>query len=151
MIAQPISETDLTKNIPVCHSKMRSFEWVIDLIVRELSHKKWWSPENQVKYTNAEKESHTRARNFVKEEVFKTLAINIGNPGDMVTGNSFQTFSSDQARIFLCSLVDEDLREDLSIIHLGLCATVKVINSQKRKVNVDKLRELTKNVHLKNS
>ena len=40
-------------------------------------------------------------------------------------------------------------KEDLDIILLGLCAVVKVINSQKRKVNVEKLRILAQEVNLK--
>ena len=36
----PITESDLTRNIPVCHSKIRTFEWIIELITWELSHKK---------------------------------------------------------------------------------------------------------------
>ena len=67
----------------------------------------------------------------------------------MVTGRSFQQFSSDQARHLLTSLVEEDVREDFDKVLLGLCAIVKVINSQKRKVNVDKLRELSTEVNLK--
>ena len=67
----------------------------------------------------------------------------------MVTGRSFQQFSSDHARHLLTSLVEEDVREDFDKVLLGLCAIVKVINSQKRKVNVDKLRELSTEVNLK--
>ena len=67
----------------------------------------------------------------------------------MVTGRSFQQFSSDQARHLLTSLVEEDVRDDFDKVLLGLCAIVKVINSQKRKVNVDKLQELSTEVNLK--
>ena len=50
----PVTETDLTKNIPVCHSKIRSFEWIVELVVRYLSHQKWATPSNGVKYTKEE-------------------------------------------------------------------------------------------------
>ena len=40
------------------------------------------------------------------------------------------------------------VREALNTVLLGLCAAVKVINSQKRRVNVEKLRELTLEVYL---
>ena len=46
-------------------------------------------------------------------------------------------------------MVREEQKEDFNLILLGLCAVVKVINSQNRKVNVEKVRELTQEVHLK--
>ena len=61
----------------------------------------------------------------------------------MVTGTSFQKFSSDVGRDFVVSLLREDDQEDFKQILLGLCAVVKVINSQKRRVNIEKVRELT--------
>ena len=66
----------------------------------------------------------------------------------MVTGKAFVKFSSDTSRAFFVSLVEEGEREALDTVLLGLCATVKVINSQKRSVNVEKLRELTLKVYL---
>ena len=64
---QPLTKTDLTKNIPVCHSKIRTFEWITDLVVRNQSHKKWWSTTNKVTYTNDEKENYKTKRELVKE------------------------------------------------------------------------------------
>ena len=61
----------------------------------------------------------------------------------MVTGNAFVKFSSDSSRAFFVSLVEEGEREALNTVLLGLSAAVKVINSQKRLVNVEKFRELT--------
>ena len=140
----PITESDLTKNIPVCHSKIRAFEWFVELLVREKSHKKWWSvSKSKVTYSNDEKQSYNQVREEVKQELSEKLAVNIGNPGDMVTGNAFKAFSSDHARETICNLVDVDVRDNLRQIHLGLCAAVKVINSQKRQGNVEKLRKLT--------
>ena len=78
-----------------------------------------------------------------KKAVYKNLAINIGNPSDMVTGAAFQKFSSDSARAFFVSLLNEEDAEDFNFILLGLSAAVKVINSQKRRVNTEKLRELS--------
>ena len=134
----PLTDADLTKSIPVCHSKIRTFEWTTDLVVRNQSHKKWWTATNQVKYTAEEKEKYKIKREEIKEEIYKNLAINIGNPGDMVTGKAFVKFSSDTSRAFYISLVEEDIREDFNVILLGLSAAVKVINSQKRKVNTEK-------------
>ena len=145
----PITESDLTKNIPVCHSKIRVFEWFIELLVREKSHQKWWSvSKSKVTYSKEEKEENKQVWDEVKQEFAEKLAVNIGNPGDMVTGNAFKAFSSDQARQHICNLVDDEVRENIGKIHLGICAAVKVINSQKRKVNVEKLRKLCTLVNL---
>ena len=92
---------------------------------------------------------YKKSREEVKEAVYEFLAINIGNPGDMVTGQSFQKFSSDSARAFFVSLLKEEDADDFSFILIGLCAAVKVINSQKRSENTAKLRELTQEVYLK--
>ena len=88
-------------------------------------------------------------RENFKDKIYSNLAINIGNPGDMVTGSAFQCFSSDSSRAFLCSLVEENIREDFNLILLGLCASVKIINSQKRKVNIQRLREVAREVYSK--
>ena len=145
----PITESDLTKNIPVCHSKIRVFEWIIDLLTRYLSHKKWWTATNGVTYSKEEKELFKLKREQIKESIYTNLAINIGNPGDMVTGQAFQKFSSDTSRGFFTSLVDIEIRESFSQILLSLCTAVKVINSQSRKVNTDKLRDITQDAYLK--
>ena len=144
---QPITEMDLTKNIPICHSKIRSFEFCMELLTRQNSHKKWSTPSNSITFTKEEKTEAKLAREKIKQQMYQNLAINIGNPGDMVTGSAFQLFSSDTARRFICTLVDDDIRPDLNSILLGLCAIVKVLNSQKRKVNVEKLRCLGQEVY----
>ena len=145
---QPVTDSDLTKNIPVCHSKIRAFEWIIDFLVRALSHKKWRTVTNGVCFTKEEKEDYKSTREMVKEWVYSNLAINIGNPGDMVTGKSFQKFSSDAGRAFIVSLMKDEDQEAFRLILLGLCATVKVINSQKRRVNIEKVRGLAQDVYL---
>ena len=145
---QPITEQDLTKIIPVCHSKIRSFEWLIELAIRALSHRKWSTVTNRVVYTKEDNELYKAAREKVKAEMKSKLAVNIGNPGDMITGASFQKFSSDFARTVLSSMFKEEEREDFSEILLGICTLVKVMNSQKRRVNVDKVRRLGQQVNL---
>ena len=87
--------SDLTKSIPVCHSKIQVFDGTTDLVVRNQSHKKWWTPTNKVKYTDEETEDQKIKRENIKENIYENLAINIGNPGDMVTGKAFVKFSSD--------------------------------------------------------
>ena len=65
----------------------------------------------------------------------------------MITGAAFQKFSSDFAREILCNLLPEDEREDFSQILLGICSLVKVMNSQKRRVNVDNVSRLGRQVY----
>ena len=49
----------------------------------------------------------------------------------------------------ICDLITEvEVKEVVRDIHLGLCSLVKVINSQKRKVNVQGLRELASKVYM---
>ena len=138
IIDQPITKSDITKHIPVCHSKIRSFSWFVELLVRLLSHRKWHSVTHPVRYTQEDKDKYKSATAFVKDIFNKKLGINIGNPGDLVEGNAFRDFSSDYARGVIIDLVEEDLKEGLKEIHLGLCTAVKVINSQKRKADVEK-------------
>ena len=146
---KPITDSDVTKNIPVCHAKIRSFEWFIELLVRYLSHMKWYSTSKPVKITTEDKESYKVARDRVKCELYQKLAVNIGNPGEMVTGAAFAAFSSDHATDVITSLVADDYKDSFKFIHLGLCAVVKVINSQKRRVNTVELREISQSVLLK--
>ena len=145
----PLTESDLTKNIPVCHSKIRVFSWVFELTVRELSHQKWATTTNGVRYTKEENTLYKVKWQELKEGVYQNLAINCGNPGEMVTGKSFQKFASDVSRAFFVSLLPEEKAEGFGFILLGLAALVKIINSQKRRINVEKVRELAKEVNLR--
>ena len=103
---------------------------------------------NGVTYTSEEKKLYESTVLRVKEETRAALGVNLGNPGDMIEGNAFKRISSDQGRNFICSLVSEDKREKFGEILLGLFSLVKVINSQKRKVDVDKVRQLGQQVYL---
>ena len=89
------------------------------------------------------------ARQKVKRELWEQLVVNVGIPGDMVTGSALQAFSSDHVRKITCNLVVDNLHNDLREILIGLSAVAKVINSQKQKVNVHMLRELTRTVNTK--
>ena len=53
---------------------------------------------NAVTYSKEGHEKYKVASDEVKEEVYKNLAINIGNPEDMVTGKAFVKLSSDSSR-----------------------------------------------------
>ena len=45
--------------------------------------------------------------------------------------------------------MEEDIQEEFRNILIGLCAAVKIVNSQKRKVNVEKFRDMTLEVYVK--
>ena len=65
-----------------------------------------------------------------------------------MTGAAFQKFSSDFARNVLCNLLEEEEREDFGEILLGMCTLVKVMNSQKKRVDIDRVRRLGQHVNL---
>ena len=149
VIGQPLTEADLCSNIPVCHSKIRVFEWFIDLVLRQNSSKKWSSSFRPITYTKEEKEDMKLERQRLKAELHQQLAINIGDPSDMVTGASFKKFCSDHGRDVVTSLIrDPEVHESFREIHLGLCAVVLILNSQKREVNTIKVKTISLEVYL---
>ena len=58
----PITNSDMTKNIPVCHSKIWMTEWTVEFLVRYLSHRKWWTPTNGTVYSKEVKVRYQAAR-----------------------------------------------------------------------------------------
>ena len=74
----PITESDLTKSIPVCHSKIRSFQWVVELLIRLKSHKQWATTTHCVRYEKEEIEDYKKVWEELKELIYQNLAINIG-------------------------------------------------------------------------
>jgi len=148
--AAPITNADVTKHIPVCHSKIRGFEWMIELLIRQNSHQKWSLPQAPIRYDESEKEAYRREYSRLKLDLKLKLAIDIGDPADMVTGTAFKTFSSDNARDILASQIsDESKKQKFKEIHLGLCAVIRLINSQKKKIQIDKLKDLSTQTYLK--
>ena len=73
--------------------------------------------KNGVKYTKEEKELFKVKREELREDIYKILAINIGNPGDMVTGQAFQKFSCDNSRAFFVSFVEELFKYCFNLIY----------------------------------
>ena len=106
------TEADLTKNIPVCHSKI-SFEQSVDLIIRSCSHQIWWTPTNGQKYSPE----------------YDELYLQQGSD------------KLNASRSFFVSLVSDQCR-GLDLILLGLTAIFKVINSKRRNVNTSKVCDL---------
>lgn len=146
----PITEADLTKNIPVCHLKVHIFTWIRELMIRQNSHQKWHCSEKPVRFTPVEKAREKEAEEKLRIEVKEALAINIGDATKMVEGNKFKAFSSDTARGKLALLIeDSDKREDFRFIHLGLCAITRVISSQHQKIDTDKYRKFSTELSLR--
>jgi hypothetical protein len=147
--ATPITVANVTEHIPVCHAKIRTFEWFVDLIVRLNSHQKWSSVQQRQTYTQEEKESYKSERQKLKENFYDHLAINIGDPSDMVTGTSFKKFCTDFARNILVNFIKDKSKQDsFKKIHLQLCAVVLLLNSQKRKIQLDVFRALCTDTYL---
>jgi hypothetical protein len=147
----PLTTADVTKTLPVCHSKIQTFDWVVNrLLVKANSSQKWHSSTTPMRYTVEEKNAEKKAREEIKKELKQKLGINIGDPSDMVTGNRFKTFSSDEAREILASMMKEEtLRDPFKNIHLGLSAIIRVLNSQHQTINLSRYKDLCTSVHLK--
>ena len=150
LTARPIvTVSDVTNTLPVCHSKIQTIDWVLNrLLPKQNSHKKWHSPSTPVRYTAEEKDEEKQERELIKAAVKSELSIDIGDPSNMLTGNKFKMFSEDQARVKISSMIrDPTVREAFEEIHIGLCAIVLVINSQKRKVNISRYTNLCQSVY----
>jgi hypothetical protein len=147
----PLTTADVTKTLPVCHSKIQTFDWFVNrLLVKANSTQKWHSSATPIRYTEDEKKAEREAREEIKREVKQKLGINIGDPSDMITGNNFKTFSSDESREILASLIkEESLRVPFKEIHLGLSAIIRVLNSQHHTINLSLYKDLCTSVHLK--
>ena len=64
-----------------------------------------------------EKEEYKVAREHVKDHLYQNIAVNVGNPGDLITGNSFVACSGDHARDVICELADEDIEVMRTLRH----------------------------------
>jgi hypothetical protein len=147
----PITTAEVTSVLPVCHAKIHTFDWIVNrLIVKANSHQKWHSISMPVRYTEKEKIAEKSARESLKQNLKNLLGINIGDPSEMITGNRFKAFCSDNARETLASLlVDLSVKEPFKEIHLGLCAIILVLNSQHRTINLVQYHRLCSLVYLK--
>jgi hypothetical protein len=142
-----VKKADVCSVIPVCHVKIHTFAWFIKLMVRENSHQLWHQSHAPVRFTPEQKKDEKEARAEIKAVVMKELGINIGDASDMLTGNQFFKFS--EARDFFAGLLhDETKREDFKEIHLGMCSIVRVLNTQRRKVDMAKLRFLGNEIYM---
>ena len=115
----PMTNLNLVELLPVCHAKINTANWIVDLIVRSRAHKKWYSSYNIVKYSKEEKKNYDVEYNIVKRTLQDKLLVNIGDPKDMVTGETFKRMASDEARVILADLLCEEEREGFKKMHLG--------------------------------
>ncbi len=147
----PITTADVTTVLPVCHAKIHAFDWIVNrLMVKANSHQKWHSAATPVRYTAEEKAAEKVARENLQQEIRNCLGLIIGDPSEMITGNRFKTFCSDSARDKLANLLnDSSLRDAFKEIHIGLCAIIRVLNSQHRIINVPEYQNLCTSVYLK--
>ena len=142
---------DLTRVIPACHAKIHTAHWFLNgLIVRQNSHKKWCYLSRRVRYEAGEKEQERIQRDVLQRKIKEQLGFNIGDASDMLTGNRFHTFASDDAREKLAGMIhDSTVRESFKEIHLGFCAIVRVLESQQGTIDVPKFKMLCTETHLK--
>ena len=146
----PKTTDDLTKIIAVCHSKIHAIKWIMQLMQRQNSTKKWGSVTNPVRYSPEEKQVEKQEFRSLKTKVKDALGINIGDEGDMLKGPSFKMFSSDFGRDKLAEMIAEPgVREAFKEVHLGICVAVRVLNSQRELVDVGKYKEMCKETHLR--
>ena len=78
MTSKNIAQIDLNHQLPVLHGKIRTFEWITQLLMRLNTSRKWYTKFNPVEYEEGEKDS-------MKEELFRIrgvlrdeLNINVG-------------------------------------------------------------------------
>jgi hypothetical protein len=116
-------------------------------MVRENSHQLWYQSHAPVRFTPEQKKAEKEARAEIKAAVMKELGINIGDASNMLTGNRF--FKLSEAHDFFASLLhDETKKEDFKEIHLGMCSIVRVLNTQRRKVDTAKLHFLGNKIYM---
>ena len=139
----PITSSELTRVIPVCHAKIHCIDYIINrLLIRQNTHQKWHAPYKPVRFSEDERER-------IKVRIQDHFGINIGESKDMLTGNVFQVIASDEFIEFLGDEVkDETKRAPFETFHLNLAAIVRVVNSQHEKVDIASFRNLCTKTNL---
>ena len=82
----PMTKLDLTKQLPVCHAKIKCFEWIIELILRLNSHKKWLERR---RLSDDERTAYRREEELLQSAIKERLGIKIKDPNNMTRGNAF--------------------------------------------------------------
>ena len=80
--AMPITREDLTHILPVLHSKIQTFNWFINLLVRANTHRKWGDMHHPVRYTKEETDAAEAERERIKFLLDRDAGIKIGKAKD---------------------------------------------------------------------
>ena len=158
MTSKNITQTDITHQLPVLHAKIRCFEWIVQLLTRLNTSRKWQSKFDQVVYEEGEKEDMKEELFAIRGKLRDELNINVGiSNGELEqsTGGMFYTLSSDAGRQELKNMVevregdDPQLQEGFDWMFTHLCAIIRVMNSSERKIDIKKYDQLCKDVSVK--
>ncbi len=143
-----VTDTNVCQVIPIMHLKIHAFNWLMELLVRQNSHQCWHSHARPLRKTNDQKDLERMSRESIKKELKENYGINMSEAGDITKGNNFARFSSDSVRKFLVTLLDdESKKEDFDFIFLHLCALVRILNTQQRKINITRFKTVSTEVY----
>ena len=155
MTGKNITQTDITHQLPVLHAKIRCFEWIVQLLTRLNTSRKWQSKFDQLVYEEGEQEDMKDELFAIRGKLRDELNINVGiSNGELEqsTGGMFYTLSSDAGRHELKNMVevregdDPQLKERFNWMFTHLCAIIRVMNSSERKIDIKKYDQLCKDV-----
>ena len=152
----PLTTANVCRSMAVMHLKIKVIEWFATFMERLNTVRKWQAPHDQHEFTDDEKKKMKTEKKRLRTAILREMNIDIGKPDALPTGPMFYKFSSDASRNSLLhllidpetgnKLVESDRDEDKKLckafehIHIGLCAIVRVINSQHREVNIPSMR-----------
>ena len=161
----PKTTADICRSIAVLHLKIKTVEWFcVSFMVRLNTTRRWQAAHDPQKFSKADENKMKDELKRLRHEVKKDIGIDIGKPDSLPTGPMFYKFSTDSARQSLVQMLihpregyklvesqdeeDKKLVEAFNTIHIQLCAIVRIINSQHRKINVEKFREMCINCNV---
>ena len=151
VMAEPLTDADVTKVVPVSHSKINTVDWVVNkLIPKQNSHQKWGSKFKRAKVSTAERREEEEEKEKVKNEVQQQLGFHTGDGQHQLIGNAFHDFATDKARDVLASLIaDRSVHSGFKFIHLRLSAIIRVLVSQHHEIDIVWYKELCTETLLK--
>ena len=138
--------------------QIRTFEWIVQFLTRLNTSRKWNTKFNPVDYEDGDKDAMKDELFAIRGKLRDELNIDVGiSNGELEqsTGGAFKTLSSDAGRKVLKEMVDIRDGDDASLpdtfdwIFLRLSAIVIVMNSSKKKIDLQKYNKLCKDVSLK--
>lgn len=158
---KPITTANVCRSMAVMHLKIKVIEWFATFMVRLNTVRRWQAPHDPQKFNKAEENEMIKEKKRLRKAILKEINIDIGKPDALPTGPMFYTFSSDASRRCLMNLLidpetknklaeseseeDKKLCKAFEHIHASLCAIVRIINSQHRKIDVYMFKLLCNN------